>query len=300
MVSSSTTAGRKADDVRAHRIGELYGIHAVPEQCPPRRHWLVRHAVGAVGVGGLSGLDDPGRRTPDAISSGRCRPSSSRRSAAGHRPSGRPGGGFIGYGGTVGGFAASRTGAPAKKRTGQRPGQAPAETIACAGDRADGGRGLDHGEISPMYISPSPGLVRHGRPQAGGCRCTPCTHGLGRAPDRLLPFGHPGCTGAELTMWPQRRAGLWRQPSVTVDAAASAADDLELVHDEPYVTTVKAVSRWAIPRCPRRGLEGGAGLGRADVRAGNEDNLVFPARGVGAGWPGRPWTRACAVCMKFG
>ena len=70
--------------------------------------------------------------------------------------------------------------------------------------------------------------------------------------------GHPlAPVRVELTMRLAHEFGLWSQPGVTVAAAAPAADaDLELVHDEPYVTTVKAVSRWAEHPDAHGGLEG--------------------------------------------
>ena len=68
--------------------------------------------------------------------------------------------------------------------------------------------------------------------------------------------GHPlAPVRVELTMRLAHEFGLWNQPGVTVAAPAPAADaDLELVHDEPYVTTVEAISRWAEHPDARDGL----------------------------------------------
>ena len=87
--------------------------------------------------------------------------------------------------------------------------------------------------------------------------------------------------------------GLWNQPGVTVTAAAPAADaDLELVHDEPYVTTVKAISRWAEHPDARGGLEGTQLRVARMFGLGTEDNPVFPGmHEASALVAGRPWPR---------
>jgi acetoin utilization protein AcuC len=90
--------------------------------------------------------------------------------------------------------------------------------------------------------------------------------------------GHPlAPVRVELTMRLAQEFGLWSQPGVTVAAPAPAADaDLELVHDEPYVTTVKAISRWAEHPDARDGLEGTQLRVARMFGLGTEDNPVFP------------------------
>jgi len=90
--------------------------------------------------------------------------------------------------------------------------------------------------------------------------------------------GHPlAPVRVELTMRLAHEFGLWNQPGVTVAAAAPATDaDLELVHDEPYVTTVKAVSRWAEHPDAHGGLEGTQLRVARMFGLGTEDNPVFP------------------------
>ena len=90
--------------------------------------------------------------------------------------------------------------------------------------------------------------------------------------------GHPlAPVRVELTMRLAHEFGLWTRPGVTLSAPALAADaDLELVHEAPYVTAVKAVSRWA------EHPDAGGGLYGSQLRfarmfgLGTEDNPVFP------------------------
>jgi acetoin utilization protein AcuC len=65
---------------------------------------------------------------------------------------------------------------------------------------------------------------------------------------------------------------------VTVAAPAPATDaDLALVHDEPYITAVEAVGRWAEPRSDASGGLEGKQLRVAHMFGlGTEDNPVFP------------------------
>jgi acetoin utilization protein AcuC len=90
--------------------------------------------------------------------------------------------------------------------------------------------------------------------------------------------GHPMApVRVELTMRLAHEFGLWSRPGVTVTAAAPAVDaELELVHDEPYVTTVKAVSRWAEHPDAVIGLEGIQLRVARMFGLGTEDNPVFP------------------------
>ena len=90
--------------------------------------------------------------------------------------------------------------------------------------------------------------------------------------------GHPMApVRVELTMRLAHEFGLWSQPGVTVAAPAPAADaDLELVHDEPYVRAVEAVSRWAEHPDARDGLEGTQLRVARMFGLGTEDNPVFP------------------------
>ena len=91
--------------------------------------------------------------------------------------------------------------------------------------------------------------------------------------------GHPMApVRVELTMRLAHEFGLWNQPGVTMAAPAPATDaELKLVHDEPYITAVEAVSRWAQPR-----PDAGGGLEGHQLRVahmfglGTEDNPVFP------------------------
>jgi acetoin utilization protein AcuC len=90
--------------------------------------------------------------------------------------------------------------------------------------------------------------------------------------------GHPMApVRVELTMRLAHEFGLWDQPGVTMAAPAPATDaELKLVHDEPYITTVERVSRWAQPRPDANG-----GLDERQLRVaqmfglGTEDNPVF-------------------------
>jgi acetoin utilization protein AcuC len=91
--------------------------------------------------------------------------------------------------------------------------------------------------------------------------------------------GHPlAPVRVELTMRLAHEFGLWHQPHVTVATPAPATGaDLRLVHTEPYITTVEAISRWAQPHSGS-----GGGLKDSQLRAarmfglGTEDNPVFP------------------------
>lgn len=83
--------------------------------------------------------------------------------------------------------------------------------------------------------------------------------------------GHPlAPLRMEATMRLAQEFGLWDQPGVTVAAPALATDaDLMLVHDAGYVSTVRAVSRWAEPRPGGGGVLGQTAPRRADVRPGH-------------------------------
>lgn len=100
--------------------------------------------------------------------------------------------------------------------------------------------------------------------------------------DKLTEYdfgpGHPlAPVRVELTMRLAHEFGLWRQPGVTVIAAAPAADaDLELVHDAPYVAAVEAVSRWAEHPDASEGLKGSQLRVARMFGLGTEDNPVFP------------------------
>jgi acetoin utilization protein AcuC len=91
--------------------------------------------------------------------------------------------------------------------------------------------------------------------------------------------GHPMApVRVELTMRLAHEFGLWNQPGVTMAAPAPATDaELKLVHDEPYITAVEAVSRWAQPRPDASGgLEGDQLRVAHMFGLGTEDNPVFP------------------------
>ncbi len=90
--------------------------------------------------------------------------------------------------------------------------------------------------------------------------------------------GHPMApVRVELTMRLAHEFGLWSLPGVTVAVPAPAADaDLGLVHDEPYVAAVKAVSRWAEHPDAREGLEGTQLRVARMFGLGTADNPVFP------------------------
>ena len=91
--------------------------------------------------------------------------------------------------------------------------------------------------------------------------------------------GHPlAPLRMEATMRLAQEFGLWDQPGVTVAAPALATDaDLMLVHDAGYVSTVRAVSRWAEPRPGGGGVLGGKRLRVAQMFGlGTEDNPAFP------------------------
>jgi acetoin utilization protein AcuC len=91
--------------------------------------------------------------------------------------------------------------------------------------------------------------------------------------------GHPMApVRVELTMRLAHEFGLWGDPGVTMAAPAPATDaELMLVHDEPYIITVKAVSRWAEPGPDASGgLEGSQLRVAHMVGLGTEDNPVFP------------------------
>ena len=90
--------------------------------------------------------------------------------------------------------------------------------------------------------------------------------------------GHPMAPlRVELTMRLAHEFGLWDQPGVTVAAPAPATDsDLELVHDDPYVRTVEAISRWAEHPDARDGLAENQLRVARMFGLGNEDNPVFP------------------------
>src|SRR5512140_1339808 len=91
--------------------------------------------------------------------------------------------------------------------------------------------------------------------------------------------GHPMApVRVELTMRLAHEFGLWDQPTVAMAAPAPATDaELKLVHDEPYIAAVEAVSRWAEP-CPDAsgGLEGSQLRVANMFGLGTEDNPVFP------------------------
>ncbi len=90
--------------------------------------------------------------------------------------------------------------------------------------------------------------------------------------------GHPMApVRVELTMRLAHEFGLWSLPGVTVAVPAPAADaDLELVHDEPYVAAVEAVSRWAEHSDAHEGLEGTQLRVARMFGLGTADNPVFP------------------------
>jgi acetoin utilization protein AcuC len=91
--------------------------------------------------------------------------------------------------------------------------------------------------------------------------------------------GHPMApVRVELTMRLAHEFGLWNQPGVTMAAPIPATDaDLRLVHDEPYITAVEAVSHWARPRPDASGGLEGRQLRVAHMFGlGTEDNPVFP------------------------
>jgi acetoin utilization protein AcuC len=90
--------------------------------------------------------------------------------------------------------------------------------------------------------------------------------------------GHPMApVRVELTMRLAHEFGLWSLPGVTVAVPAPAAGaDLELVHDEQYVTAVEAVSRWAEHPDARGGLEGSQLRVARMFGLGTADNPVFP------------------------
>ena len=91
--------------------------------------------------------------------------------------------------------------------------------------------------------------------------------------------GHPMApVRVELTMRLAHELGLWGQPGVTMAVPPPASDaDLRLVHHEPYITAVEAVSHWARP-CPDAsgGLEGRQLRVAHMFGLGTEDNPVFP------------------------
>ena len=89
--------------------------------------------------------------------------------------------------------------------------------------------------------------------------------------------GHPlAPVRVELTMRLAHEFGLWNLPGVTVAAAAPAADaDLELVHDAPYITSVRTVSRWA-EDLGARGLEATQLRYARTFGLGTGDQPVFP------------------------
>ena len=123
------------------------------------------------------------------------------------------------------------------------------------------GAGLGRGYL-PMCTSVRHLAVRHGPPVAAeGLRQMTCILHVAwdeRLTDYHFGPGHPlAPVRVELTMRLAHEFGLWSQPGVTVAAAAPATDaDLELVHDEPYVQAVEAVSRWAEHPDAYAGLEG--------------------------------------------
>jgi acetoin utilization protein AcuC len=91
--------------------------------------------------------------------------------------------------------------------------------------------------------------------------------------------GHPMApVRVELTMRLAHEFGLWSVPAVTMAAPAPATDaELKLVHDDPYITAVEAVSRWAQPRPDASGGLEGSQLRVAHMFGlGTEDNPVFP------------------------
>ncbi len=91
--------------------------------------------------------------------------------------------------------------------------------------------------------------------------------------------GHPMApVRVELTMHLAHEFGLWSLPGVTVAAPAPATDaGLRLVHEEPYIAAVEAVSRWAELRPDVRGGLVGSQLRVAHMFGlGTEDNPVFP------------------------
>jgi acetoin utilization protein AcuC len=90
--------------------------------------------------------------------------------------------------------------------------------------------------------------------------------------------GHPMApVRVELTMRLAHEFGLWDQPGVTMTGPAPATDaELKLVHDEPYITAVETVSRWAQPRPDASGGLAGSQLRVAQMFGlGTEDNPVF-------------------------
>ncbi len=90
--------------------------------------------------------------------------------------------------------------------------------------------------------------------------------------------GHPMApVRVELTMRLAHEFGLWSQPGVAVVTPVPASDaDLELVHDEPYVRTVEAVSRWAEHPDTGDGLYGKQLRVAQMFGLGTADNPVFP------------------------
>jgi acetoin utilization protein AcuC len=91
--------------------------------------------------------------------------------------------------------------------------------------------------------------------------------------------GHPMApVRVELTMRLAHEFGLWDQPGVTLAAPDLASDaDLRLVHDEPYIAAVQAVSHWAQSRPDASGGLEGRQLRFAHMFGlGTEDNPVFP------------------------
>jgi len=89
--------------------------------------------------------------------------------------------------------------------------------------------------------------------------------------------GHPlAPVRVELTMRLAHEFGLWNQPGVTVTAPAPATDaELQLVHDTPYITAVRTVSRWA-EDLGARGLEAAQFRYAHAFGLGTGDNPVFP------------------------
>ena len=100
--------------------------------------------------------------------------------------------------------------------------------------------------------------------------------------ERLVDYhfgpGHPMApVRVELTMRLAHEFGLWDQPGVTVASPAPATDeDLKLVHEGRYITTVEAVSRWAEHSDAREGLDGTQLRVARMFGLGTEDNPVFP------------------------
>jgi acetoin utilization protein AcuC len=81
----------------------------------------------------------------------------------------------------------------------------------------------------------------------------------------------------ELTMRLAHEFGLWNQPGVTVAAPDPATEaDLQLVHEERYISVVETVSRWAEHPEARDGLTENQLRVARMFGLGIEDNPVFP------------------------